>query len=330
MRKLPTLIACLLLLILAVPAQQTSRDRGIELYKQGNKAEAVSVLASALKLEDFKSDAEAWNYLGLAYFDLADYKQSRKALEKAVKLQPQSSVYNANLAYVYMSTRQTDKAQRSAEQALRLDPANITAHYTIGTAALWEGDLDGARSAAEKILALDPGFPQAYLLKSDVLMAQLGKRVASGSTIRGEIDLLKQNVELLESGLQRSQNRPGMQLLEESLEAARAFHAHFARDRSVDPGVSPEPGVTPLRLISKPKATYTDNARSAGVSGSVRLVLLMGANGRILHILKLKGLGYGLDEQAIRAAKQIRFEPKMKDGKPVTTVITLEYGFQVY
>lgn len=326
------LIAFLLFVVIAVPAQQTIRDGGIELYKQGKNEEAVSVLEGVVKQKDFESDAEAWACLGLAYFNLADYKKSRKALEKAVRLQPQSSVYNANLAYLYLSMRQVNKAQRAAQEALRLDPANVTAYYIIGTAGLWEGDLQEASSAAEKLLTFDSEFPQAYLLRSDVLMAQLGRRVAGGSTIRDEIELLRQNVDQLEIGLQKSQKRAGAQLLEESLEAARAFYAYFSKERPVksDASLDPEPGVTPVRIISKPKASYTDNARAAGVSGSVRLVLLLGANGRILHILKLKGLGYGLDEQAIRAAKQIKFEPKMKDGKPVSTVITLEYGFQIY
>lgn len=42
------------------------------------------------------------------------------------------------------------------------------------------------------------------------------------------------------------------------------------------------------------------------------------------------GLGYGLDELAFKAARRIVFQPKMKDGKPVSTVVTLEYGFSIY
>ncbi|MEJ7849191.1 MAG: energy transducer TonB [Pyrinomonadaceae bacterium] len=83
-------------------------------------------------------------------------------------------------------------------------------------------------------------------------------------------------------------------------------------------------------MLTKPRAVYTDNARSAGKSGIVRLALLLGADGKIKHILKIKGIGYGLDEQAINAARKITFEPKMKDGKQVSTVVTVEYGFTIY
>ena len=182
------------------------------------------------------------------------------------------------------------------------------------------------------MIAVDAGYPKAYLLKSDVLMAMLGKRVAEGSTVRDEIDLLRQNVEVLESGAQRSQDRPGSEQVGSYLEAARAFHSYFNKEPRQPGGVppAPEPGVTPVQIIRKPKASYTDNARSLGVSGTVRLVVLLGANGTVLNILKIKGIGYGLDEQAIRAARQIRFVPKTKDGKPVSSVVTIEYGFSVY
>jgi len=37
-----------------------------------------------------------------------------------------------------------------------------------------------------------------------------------------------------------------------------------------------------------------------------------------------------LTEKAIEAAKQIRFEPKMINGNPVSVVITREYTFTIY
>ena len=92
----------------------------------------------------------------------------------------------------------------------------------------------------------------------------------------------------------------------------------------------PEPGVTPLKILVQPRATYTNAARKAGVEGAVRLIILLSADGSVRHVLKLWGIGYGLDESAIRAAKAIKFEPKMRDGKPVPVVITREYTFSIY
>jgi protein TonB len=60
------------------------------------------------------------------------------------------------------------------------------------------------------------------------------------------------------------------------------------------------------------------------------LAILLGASGRVERILVLKRLGYGLDEQAVKAAQQIKFEPKKKDGVPVSTVVIFDYGFNIY
>jgi hypothetical protein len=44
----------------------------------------------------------------------------------------------------------------------------------------------------------------------------------------------------------------------------------------------------------------------------------------------LNDLGDGLDQQARNAALEIEFEPKKIDGRPVSTVVTVDYGFDLY
>ena len=121
-------------------------------------------------------------------------------------------------------------------------------------------------------------------------------------------------------------------MIEEKLEGMRAFYNYYDRSRMVPPGtVAPiDPGITPLKILTKPRAHYTDNARGANAQGTIRIAVLFGANGRIQHILMIKRIGYGLDEEAIRAARQIEFEPQTKAGKPVSVVKLLEYNFRIY
>ena len=99
-------------------------------------------------------------------------------------------------------------------------------------------------------------------------------------------------------------------------------------------GGGPPPSVakvtTPLKIIFKPKATYTDQARTQNVQGSVTLKITLMANGSVGSITPVSRLPYGLTEQAIAAARQIKFEPKKVNGVPVSTTVTFQYGFNIY
>lgn len=88
--------------------------------------------------------------------------------------------------------------------------------------------------------------------------------------------------------------------------------------------------VTPLQIISKPKPSYTDVARQNQVMGKVRLRVTFLASGEIGSVSTVSGLQDGLTEQAIAAAKQIRFKPAQAKGVPQTVTKQVEYSFSIY
>lgn len=92
----------------------------------------------------------------------------------------------------------------------------------------------------------------------------------------------------------------------------------------------PPPVVEPFKIISKPRPNYTDPARQNQVSGVVRLKVTFLASGSIGSVTALNTLPYGLTEQAIAAAKQIRFEPAKSNGAPTTVTKTIEYTFNIF
>lgn len=90
-------------------------------------------------------------------------------------------------------------------------------------------------------------------------------------------------------------------------------------------------GVTqPWKLISRPRPGYTDAARTAGIQGTVILRVTFLASGQVGSITPVKGLPNGLTEQAIAAARGIRFEPMKKDGVAQSTTKQIEYTFSIY
>jgi outer membrane biosynthesis protein TonB len=83
----------------------------------------------------------------------------------------------------------------------------------------------------------------------------------------------------------------------------------------------------PLKIISKPRAALTTNAN---VQGVVRLRVTFLYCGKIGEISPVSRLPNGLTESAIEAARKIRFEPAMKNGKPVNVTKIVEYTFTLY
>jgi TonB family protein len=83
-------------------------------------------------------------------------------------------------------------------------------------------------------------------------------------------------------------------------------------------------------LVTKPEPTYTEVARQHQVTGTVVLKVALSSRGRVTNIHTVVSLPDGLTEQAIFAARQIRFVPALKDGRFVSMWIQLEYNFNLY
>lgn len=85
-----------------------------------------------------------------------------------------------------------------------------------------------------------------------------------------------------------------------------------------------------IKITSKPRANYTDAARQNQVQGTVTLRVTFNANGSIGSISTVSGLPNGLTEQAIAAARGMRFEPAKKGGVPYTVTKQVQYNFTLY
>jgi TonB family protein len=91
----------------------------------------------------------------------------------------------------------------------------------------------------------------------------------------------------------------------------------------------PGNGITLPTVVREVKPSYTPAAMNAKVQGSVWLECVVTAEGDIGDVKVTRSLDeeHGLDQEAIKAAKQWKFKPGLKDGKPVAVLITLELTF---
>jgi len=93
---------------------------------------------------------------------------------------------------------------------------------------------------------------------------------------------------------------------------------------------APEPvNEKPVEILVKPRPDYTDEARKMRIEGEVLLRVLFASTGAARVLEVTRGLGYGLNENAIRAAEQIRFKPAQRAGQPVDSTAIVHIVFQL-
>lgn len=85
-----------------------------------------------------------------------------------------------------------------------------------------------------------------------------------------------------------------------------------------------------IRFIAKPQPKYTDMARKNNVQGQVVLRITFLANGGVGSISPIRGLDYGLTEQAIKAAQKLVFIPRKVNGKNQSVTMSVQYTFTIY
>ncbi len=89
-------------------------------------------------------------------------------------------------------------------------------------------------------------------------------------------------------------------------------------------------GVSAPKALYDPEPEYSEEARKAKYQGVVVLWVVIGPDGRPRDIKVQRSLGMGLDEKAIEAVKQWKFEPARKDGQPVAVQVNIEVNFRLY
>jgi len=89
-----------------------------------------------------------------------------------------------------------------------------------------------------------------------------------------------------------------------------------------------EPPAKP-KYISLQQPSYTDDAIAAAIEGKVRVQLTVDETGKVVDVKLIAGLGHGLDEAALAAARRATFEPALRCGKPTQATFTITMRFKL-
>ncbi len=91
----------------------------------------------------------------------------------------------------------------------------------------------------------------------------------------------------------------------------------------------PGNGVSLPRLLREVKPAYTSDAMRAKIQGTVLLQCVVKPDGFVGDVQVVRSLDstFGLDGEAIKAARQWRFAPGTRLGEPVAVLVTIELTF---
>jgi TonB family protein len=131
--------------------------------------------------------------------------------------------------------------------------------------------------------------------------------------------------------LNRTPDRRGLSAMRSMVLAAAAvgftllmasLHAPVVADDVAD---AQDPQV--LEYTAPP--LYSDEGRTRAVEGTVLVAVRVGVDGRLSNLHVVKGLGFGLDENALLAVREWKFRPALQNGKPLATTTEVNVEFSL-
>ena len=223
------------------------------------------------------------------------YGDAQKELKRALKLKKDSPEANLLLGVAYKGSNKRKDATKYVREAIKHRQNYPEAHYLLAVLMFETNKMGEARQEIETAFAQ-------------------GIKVAHAHVIRGDLKLLEKRygaaVEDYEKAIQiATPQDEGLARLRE-LAAALKSYVEFQKHKG-------DPAYQKAKLLNRPMPNYSIEARRAGVQGMVELAVLISEKGEVSSVLLFSRLGYGLDEEAVKAARKLKFTPASKDGHPV-------------
>jgi TonB family protein len=91
----------------------------------------------------------------------------------------------------------------------------------------------------------------------------------------------------------------------------------------------PGTGITPPSIQREVRPDYTDEGRRRGIAGDVVVEIVVRADGSVGTVKLLQGLGAGLDQRAVDAVRQWKFNPAKRYGMPVDVIVEVAVEFKL-
>ncbi len=148
-------------------------EEATELLQERRYPEALLALRDVIKADP--NNAYAYNYLGLAFFEIKNLEGSRDAYRAAVRLAPDYLGARVALSHTLRMLGDTAGALAHARDALRRFPKDGEALYAAGMANAAKGNRSEAKQQLEGYLGQNPEFESQQEVRQILEMLGLGE-----------------------------------------------------------------------------------------------------------------------------------------------------------
>ncbi|HWN98156.1 MAG TPA: TonB family protein [Blastocatellia bacterium] len=230
-----------------------------------------------------------------------------------------------------------DRARSGVRHAVALNPESPEAQFLAAQVYAHEGARSMAIESLEKAIANKPDFPEAHLLLASCLRdagktsrarEEVNTAIAQGTplfpayVLVGEIDSAENKFEAAAASFEAALR------VSESGTQEEAAKLRVQRDNLLDvievlkrvaglEVAQSGPGTIGPVLVNNPVPRYPEEARKLKIQGAVSMFVFITENGEVKSVLLFRKLVPGLDEQALEAARQLKFTPASRNGQPI-------------
>jgi TonB family protein len=87
-------------------------------------------------------------------------------------------------------------------------------------------------------------------------------------------------------------------------------------------------GFKPPEFLNRVKPEYTSEAELADITATVEAMVVFRSSGEVGEIDITRWAGFGLDDSAKRAIRQLKFKPATREGKSISARALIRYNFR--
>jgi TonB family protein len=290
---------------------------------QANLAEAYSrVERMPEAVQTYEANVQKWPNDVKVQQELVSVYLRLKRVDDAVRLAttaterfPQSAAAWEAMGSVYVRQEKLTEAYQAYDTAFKLRPtttARLAPLYTIGYSAILARNYPLAMQCYQRVLTVEAQDADA-LFRLGRLYALTGQKKEAEDTQKR---LKKQDKDLAHQ-------------LSQEIAKPEKIEQEFVNTCANSTNESSAPLALKPAILYQEKAQYTDLARSNRVQGIIVVSAIFAADARITGVRVVRGLPDGLNSEAMKATRKIRFRPACLNGKPVSVRMAIEFTFNL-